>query len=104
MVRPSTSMSILVSFLIVLFSTAGAAQSATFTPSSLSFNNQAILTTSSPKTLALTNGGTAALNISGVSMTGDFAQTNNCPASLPAKRKMQLSGHVRPHSNGDAFG
>src|SRR6185312_7858232 len=45
-------------------------------------------TTSAGQTATLANGGTAALTIGGISVTGanagDFAETDNCPASLAA--------------------
>jgi hypothetical protein len=59
---------------------------ATLSPTSVNFGNQAVNTTSAAQTVTLTNSGTAALNISSVAISGtnasDFAQTNNCPASL----------------------
>ncbi len=54
-------------------------------PSSLSFGNQQVNTTSTPQTVTLTNSGTAALIISSIGLAGtnpgDFAQTNTCPVS-----------------------
>jgi phospholipase C len=59
----------------------------TFTPTSLSFGNQMLGTTSAPQTVTLSVTGTAPLTISGISITGtnasDFAQTNTCPESVP---------------------
>ena len=60
----------------------------TLKPSSLSFGNQALRTTSSPLPVLLTNNGSAALSIAGIAIGGtnsiDFAQTNDCPALLSA--------------------
>ena len=54
-------------------------------PTSLSYTSQAVGTTSSPRTITVTNSGSAALSITGVSITGthggDFSQTNSCPAA-----------------------
>jgi len=54
-------------------------------PSSLSFGSQALITTSAPQTLTLSNSSAAALTINSVTITGtnsaDFSQTNNCPIS-----------------------
>jgi hypothetical protein len=52
-------------------------------PTSLSFGNQALNTASSAQTVTLTSTGTAALGINSIAASGDFAETNNCPASLP---------------------
>jgi len=62
------------------------APAVSLSPTSLSFGNQAVGTTSSSKTVTLTNSGNAALSITNIVLTGtnsnDFAQTNNCPSSL----------------------
>lgn len=68
---------------------------ASVSPASLSFGNQAIDTTSAVKTLTLTSAGTANLVLSSIAVTGtnagDFAQTNNCPASLAPGKKCTIS-------------
>jgi hypothetical protein len=57
----------------------------TLSPTSLSFNNQNVGTTSAAQTVTLTNSGNGALTISSIGLTGtnagDFAQTNTCPIS-----------------------
>jgi hypothetical protein len=60
---------------------------ATLSASTLTFASQAVGTTSAPITLTLSNTGTAALNISGISIAnanGEFAQTTNCGPNLAA--------------------
>ena len=57
---------------------------AAVSPSSLTFGNQAVQTTSAPQTLTLTNTGSAALTITSVAASGDFAQTNSCGGSVAA--------------------
>lgn len=52
----------------------------TVSPSSLSFGNQLVGTTSSALTAKVSNNGTSATTVS-VAASGDFAQTNNCPVS-----------------------
>ena len=51
-------------------------------PSSLTFGNQAVGTSSQPQTVNLTNTGTTNLSVTSVSVTGadagDFTETNNC--------------------------
>src|SRR5262249_1301706 len=55
------------------------------TPSRLTFGPQAVGTTSTAQQVRLTNPGTKALDITNIIPSGDFAQTNDCPASiLPA--------------------
>ena len=52
--------------------------------STLAFNSQAVGVTSVAKTVPITNNQAVPLAISNIALTGHFAQTNNCPASLPA--------------------
>jgi hypothetical protein len=54
----------------------------TLSPTSLSFGNQALATTSAPKPETLTNSGNAPLTISSITISGNFAQTNNCVSPL----------------------
>ena len=62
-----------------------AAPTVTLSPTSLSFGNQNVGTTSAAQTITLTNTGTAALTISSVGLTGtnaaDFGETTTCPLS-----------------------
>jgi hypothetical protein len=57
-------------------------------PASLDFGSVAVGSKSAPQNVQITNTGQQALTITKVSLTGfetgDFAQTNNCPASLSA--------------------
>lgn len=52
-----------------------------FSPSSLSFSDQTVGTSSAAQTVTLTNAGDADLSIIGIQAAGDFGQTNNCPSS-----------------------
>jgi len=60
------------------------APAAAVSPSSLSFGNQAVQTTSAPQTLSLSNTGGAALAITSITASGDFAQGNSCGNSVAA--------------------
>src|SRR5205823_566732 len=51
-------------------------------PTSLSFGNQLLNTTSTAQAVTLTNTGSASLTITSIAASGDFSQTNNCPSSL----------------------
>jgi sugar lactone lactonase YvrE len=59
---------------------------AKLSPSSLTFGDQKVKTTSPPQTVTLTDIGADDLVLSSISITGvaagDFAQTNNCPTTL----------------------
>ena len=68
----------------VALSGTGTAPIAGIYPSSLTFQTQAINTTSGAQTIFLGNSGTGAMTFSGsgIATTGDFAQTNNCGAAL----------------------
>lgn len=52
-------------------------------PSSLTFSGQMVGTSSAASTTTLTNAGATAININGILINGDFAQTNTC-GTLPA--------------------
>jgi uncharacterized repeat protein (TIGR01451 family) len=73
-------------------------------PTSLTFNSQSIGTTSAAQTVTLTNGGSAALAISGITLTGtnsgDFAETNTCPASLAVDANCTISVTFKPTATG----
>jgi hypothetical protein len=73
-------------------------------PSSLTFGDQAVNTTSPAQKVTLTNNGTGPLTISSIGITGadptDFSQTNNCPASLAAGASCQISVTFTPTALG----
>jgi len=76
-------------------------------PTSLSFGNQLVNTTSAAQSVTLTNSGTAALSISSIGLTGtnsgDFAQTNTCPISpntLAAGANCSISVTFSPSASG----
>jgi hypothetical protein len=74
-------------------------------PLSLSFNSQSTGTTSSAKSLTLSNTGTAALNIASiVSTTSDYAQTNNCPATLATSTSCTINVTFSPTTTGTRNG
>jgi hypothetical protein len=53
-------------------------------PTSLSFGNQKVGTVSASKTVILTNTAEVPLAITGISITGEFELTNNCPSTVAA--------------------
>jgi hypothetical protein len=67
-------------------------------PGSLFFS-AGIGTTSPPQTVTLTNVGNRALTISGISTTGDFAETNSCPSTLASTASCAISVTFTPNDN-----
>ena len=78
--------------------------SVTLTPSSLSYGNQNVGTTSSPQPLTLNNGGASALTGISVSVTGtnavDFVQTNNCGTAIAANSTCTINVTFTPTASG----
>ncbi|HEV2350470.1 MAG TPA: FG-GAP-like repeat-containing protein [Terriglobia bacterium] len=76
-------------------------------PSSLTFSNQAIGTTSRAQTVTLTNTGSLDLTISSIVSSGDFTQTNNCPvspATLAANANCTINPTFTPSAAGTRTG
>ncbi len=88
----------------VSLSGTGVAPVATVNPTSLTFTSQTVGTTSVAQVVALTNTGNDALNITQIAVSGDFAQTNNCPASLLAGNSCQISLAFTPTAIGNRVG
>src|SRR5712691_9327862 len=66
----------------------------TLTPTSLSFGNWVVQTTSTPKAIVLKNTTTVPLAVSSISVSGDFGQTSTCPiapATLAAGGSCKIS-------------
>jgi FG-GAP-like repeat/Abnormal spindle-like microcephaly-assoc'd, ASPM-SPD-2-Hydin/FG-GAP repeat len=80
------------------------APAVTLAPASLTFASQAAGTTSAAQSVTLTNSGSAALTITGITLSGtnadDFAQTNTCPASLAAGANCTISITFTPGAAG----
>ena len=70
----------------------------TLTPPTLTFTDTSVGTTSAAQTVTLANTGSAALTINGVTAGGDFAQTNNCGASVAAGNSCTVSVTFTPTS------
>jgi hypothetical protein len=69
----------------VALSGTGTVPAVSLSPTSLSFGNQALGTTSTAKPVKLTNSGLAPLTITSIGTSGNYAQTNNCVSPLAAK-------------------
>ncbi len=75
---------------------------ATLSPAAIAFGNQTVNTSSNTQIVTLSNPGTAALSISGVTLTGanpgDFADTSACGTSLGAGSSCNISVNFTPAS------
>jgi hypothetical protein len=71
---------------------------------SLAFGNQTLGVTSAAQTVTLSNTGNAALSITSLALTGtnasNFAQTNNCAASVAAGSNCTISVTFTPSASG----
>jgi hypothetical protein len=82
----------------------GGVATAVLSPTALDFGNQPVSTNSAQKSVTLTNGGNIPLVISGISVTGDFAQTDSCPASLNPGASCTISVVFTPFTLGSRAG
>jgi len=73
-------------------------------PSSLDFGDQRVGSSSAAQTVQLSNPGNAALSLGSIATTGDFSQTNNCPASLPGGSQCGISITFTPSATGTRSG
>jgi Alpha-1,3-glucanase catalytic domain D1/F5/8 type C domain/NedA-like, galactose-binding domain/Alpha-1,3-glucanase catalytic domain D2/Cep192 domain 4/HYDIN/CFA65/VesB-like, Ig-like domain len=73
-------------------------------PSSLTFGTQALNTTSAAQAVTVSNTGTAAAAVSGISTSGDFSQTNNCGSSIAAGASCTVNVSFRPTASGTRTG
>ena len=77
---------------------------ANLSPASLTFSSEPVGNTTPPQSITLTNGGSAALSISSIAITGvsinDFAQTNNCGSSVVAGSHCTISVTFKPTATG----
>jgi hypothetical protein len=82
----------------------GSAPLASITPTSLTFASAAVSITSAAQTITISNAGDATLNISNIQISGDFAQTNNCPPALSFGSSCQLQITFTPAAGGALTG
>src|SRR5439155_438962 len=81
-----------------------AAPGATFAPTSLSFGNQIVGTSSAAQAVKLTNSGNATLHITSLVASGDYSQTNNCGASVAAGAHCTINVTFKPSTSGSRTG
>jgi alpha-N-arabinofuranosidase len=76
----------------------------TVNPSSLSFGKHKVGTTSTGKTVTLSNTGKATLSIAGITTTAGFTQTNTCGSALLAGKNCAISVRFAPTVRGSVSG
>jgi hypothetical protein len=71
---------------------------------SLTFAGQAVSTLSAPQTITLANAGNGALTPLTISVSGDFAETNTCAASVAPNANCSISVTFTPSASGTRSG
>src|SRR5439155_6244649 len=82
----------------------GVAPSVALSPTSLTFASTTVGMTSAPHAVTLSNSGSAALTISSIGVSGDFAQTNNCGGTLAAGANCAINVTFTPTATGTRSG
>jgi hypothetical protein len=80
------------------------APTAQWSPTSVSFGNQVVGSASTAHQVQLSNNGTATMNISGITASGDFSETNTCGATLAAGANCTVSVTFTPTQSGSRTG
>ena len=80
------------------------APSISLSANALNFGNQKVGVSSAPQSFTVTNTGSAVLNISGVTVSGDFAQANNCGANLASGASCTVNITFTPRTTGTQDG
>jgi len=73
-------------------------------PSSLSFAATMVNSTTAAQAVTLSNTGNAALSVAGITINGDFSQTNNCGGSVAAGGSCAISVTFTPTASGSRTG
>jgi hypothetical protein len=82
----------------------GGSSSLSASPSSVSFGNEAVGSTSSAQTVTVSNSGTVAASVSSVSASAPFSETNTCGSSIAAGGSCTVSVKFAPTASGAASG
>ena len=88
----------------IAISAEGTVPAASVSPKSLSFSSVVVNTTSNPRTVTLQDTGTGPMQISNVSVTGPFTQTNTCSGALAAGDACTIAVSFSPIALGSATG
>lgn len=82
----------------------GLGSAATFSPTSLIFPSIQVGTSSAGEAVTLTNPGNESLSVSNIQITGDYGQTNNCPATLATNSSCVINVTFTPTAAGSRSG
>jgi len=85
-------------------SSTGGASALTASPSSESFGNENVGSTSSSQSVTVTNPGSSAVSMSSIGVTGPFGESNNCGTSLAAGASCTVGVTFAPTATGAATG
>ena len=88
----------------VLKISAESAPSVAFSPATLQYASQTVGTISDPQLTLLRNMGSASLSISSISVTGDFAETDDCGTGVSAAGSCTFSVTFTPIGTGSRLG
>ena len=77
---------------------------ATLTPASLTFASQPMTSSSAVQAVTLSNTGNTTLSVGSIQVTGDFLQTNNCPAQLQTGSSCIINVTFSPKASGSRSG
>jgi hypothetical protein len=80
------------------------AASVSLSPAAIQYSQQQIGSTSQAQQVVLRNMGSSALSVSSISVTGDFAESDNCGSSLQAAGTCTLSITFTPNAAGPRTG
>jgi hypothetical protein len=69
-------------------------------PTALNFGSEQVGKTSSPKKVKLTNDGNSKLKISGITVSGDFREQNNCGKGLAVGKSCTIQVSFKPTQKG----
>jgi hypothetical protein len=73
-------------------------------PDSLTFAARKVGTTSAPQAVTVSNPGATPLKVTSITISGDYAQTNNCPAKLTTGKHCTIKVTFSPTQTGKRTG
>jgi hypothetical protein len=89
---------------VINLSGSGSGTVAALTPASLAFSAQQVGASSASQAVTLTNSGSGTLSIGNIQVTGDYGQTNTCPATLASKFSCIVNITFTPTASGTRNG